>query len=279
MRWQWEIKPESAWFEWNWKEIWLYRHLLLRLIRRDFLTQYQQTLLGPAWVVIQPLVTVLLYVIIFDRVVGISTNETPPTLFYLSGIIIWNLFAESFSGTVYTFTANAPLFAKVYFPRLIIPFSVTASHIIRFFIQFLLFISFYLYNLYTGVVSFNLLYCLLAIPLAIVVSAGLGLGAGLALSVFLAKYRDLTNLIQLTVRLLMFATPVIYPLSIVPEKIKVFMVYNPLVPVIEFFRVAFLGQGTTSGIQVAYSVVSVIVIFFAGSILFNKMGSKLIDVV
>ena len=115
--------------------------------------------------------------------------------------------------------------------------------------------------------------------MAIVVSAGLGLGAGLALSVFLAKYRDLTNLIQLTVRLLMFATPVIYPLSIVPEKIKVFMVYNPLVPVIEFFRVAFLGQGTTSGIQVAYSLASVIVFFFAGSILFNKMGSKLIDVV
>jgi lipopolysaccharide transport system permease protein len=279
MRWQWEIKPESAWFDWNWKEIWNYRHLLLRLIRRDFLTQYQQTLLGPMWVVIQPLVTVLLYVIIFDRVVGISTNEAPPALFYLSGIIVWNLFAESFSGTVYTFTANAPLFAKVYFPRLIIPFSVTASHIIRFFIQFMLFAGFYIYSLYTGAVTFNPLYCVLSIPLAIVVSAGLGLGSGLALSVFLVKYRDLTNLIQLTIRLLMFATPVIYPLSIVPDKIKAVMVFNPLVPVIEFFRIAFLGHGTTSGVQLAYSVASVMVIFIAGSIVFNKMGAKLIDVV
>jgi lipopolysaccharide transport system permease protein len=279
MRWQWEIKPESHWFEWNWKEIWEYRHLLLRLIRRDFLTQYQQTLLGPVWVVIQPLVTVLLYVLIFDRVVRISTNDTPPTLFYLSGIIIWNLFAESFSGSVYTFSANATLFSKVYFPRLIIPFSVTASHIIRFFIQFALFLVFYVYYLYKGTVSFNPLYCFIALPLVFIVTSGLGLGLGLALSVFLAKYRDLTNLIQLTIRLLMFATPVIYPLSIVPENIQHIMIFNPLVPMIEFFRLAFLGEGLVTGIQLAYSGACMLLVFLFGTVLFNKMGAKLIDVV
>jgi lipopolysaccharide transport system permease protein len=279
MRWQWEIKPESHWFEWNWKEIWEYRHLLLRLIRRDFLTQYQQTLLGPVWVVIQPLVTVLLYVLIFDRVVRISTNDTPPTLFYLSGIIIWNLFAESFSGSVYTFSANATLFSKVYFPRLIIPFSVTASHIIRFFIQFSLFLIFYVYYLYKGTVSFNPSYCFIAVPLVFIVTSGLGLGLGLALSVFLAKYRDLTNLIQLTIRLLMFATPVIYPLSIVPENIQHIMIFNPLVPMIEFFRLAFLGEGLVSGIQLVYSGACMLLVFLFGTVLFNKMGAKLIDVV
>ncbi|WP_333820620.1 ABC transporter permease [Ohtaekwangia sp.] len=279
MRWQWEIKPDSAWFEWNWTEMWHYRHLLFRLIRRDFLTQYQQTLLGPIWVVIQPLVTVLLYVIIFDRVVGISTNDAPPILFYLSGIIIWNLFAESFSGSVYTFSANAPLFAKVYFPRLVIPFSITVTHIIRFFIQFGLFVIVYVFNLYKGTISFNFSYSLLALVLAVIVPAGIGLGAGLGLSVFLAKYRDLTNLIQLTIRLLMFATPVIYPLSIVPEKIRHAMVFNPLAPVVEFFRYAFLGEGMFTVIQILYSVGFAAGIFVLGAVLFNKLSDKLIDVV
>ncbi|HEY9045383.1 MAG TPA: ABC transporter permease [Ohtaekwangia sp.] len=279
MRWQWEIKPDSAWFEWNGKELWHYRHLLLRLIRRDFLTQYQQTLLGPVWVVIQPLVTVLLYVVIFDRVVGISTDHAPPVLFYLSGIILWNLFAESFSGSVYTFSANAPLFSKVYFPRLIIPLSVTATHIIRFFIQFALFLGIYVFYIYKGIVSFHPLYSILALTLGVVVPAGLGLGAGLALSVFLAKYRDLTNLIQLTIRLLMFATPVIYPLSIVPETIRRGMILNPLTPVVEFFRFAFLGEGMFSILQLGYSLGCVAAIFIFGAVLFNKMSAKLIDVV
>jgi lipopolysaccharide transport system permease protein len=279
MKWQWEIKPDTAWFEWNWKEIWDYRHLLFRLIRRDFLTQYQQTLLGPVWVVIQPLITVLLYVIIFDRVIGISTDEAPPALFYMAGIILWNLFAESFSGTVYTFSANAMLFSKVYFPRLIVPFSVTASHIIRFFIQFLLFLVFYGYNLYKGTVTFNAWYALVAVPVTVILTSGLGLGLGLTLSVFLAKYRDLANLIQLCLRLLMFATPVIYPLSIVPQGIRDIMVFNPLVPVVEFFRFAFLGEGIVSAVQLGYSAGCMTLIFLVGTILFNKMGGKLIDVV
>jgi lipopolysaccharide transport system permease protein len=279
MAWEWEIKPETSWLELNFKELWSYRHLLTRLIRRDFLTLYQQTLLGPAWVVIQPLMTVLMYVLIFDRIVGIPIHDVPPFLFYLAGVIVWNLFAETFNSTAFTFTTNASLFSKVYFPRLIIPFSITASHIIRFFIQFALFLAFYAYYIFQGTIAFNLM-ILAALPFAVVVVAMLGLGFGLGVSVFIAKYRDLGNLLQLTLRLLMFATPIIYPLSFVEnETIRHFMVFNPLAPMVEFFRYAFLGFGIFTIPQLIYSVVWSVMSFLAGTILFNKMGGKLIDVV
>lgn len=279
MAWEWEIKSETSWFELNLKELWSYRHLLTRLIRRDFLTLYQQTLLGPAWVVIQPLMTVLMYVLIFDRIVGIPIQNVPPFLFYLAGVIVWNLFAETFNSTAFTFTTNASLFSKVYFPRLVIPFSITVSHIIRFFIQFALFLLFYAYYIFQGTIDFNAM-ILVALPFAVTIVALLGLGFGLGISVFIAKYRDLGNLLQLTLRLLMFATPIIYPLSFVEnDTIRHFMVFNPLAPVVEFFRFAFLGFGIFSIPQLIYSVVWSVVSFLAGTILFNKMGGKLIDVV
>src|SRR5690606_9270150 len=212
------IKAEQSWFEFNWKELWSYRHLLLRLIRRDFLTLYQQTLLGPLWVILQPLLTVIMYVGIFDRVVKIPIGDLPPELFYLAGIIIWNLFAETFNSTAFTFTTNAALFSKVYFPRLIIPFSITASHLIRFSIQFCLFLVFYIYHIFSGNVNPNSIYILMAIPVTIIVVSTIALGAGLTCSVFIAKYRDLGNLLQLCLRLLMFATPVIYPMTFVENE-------------------------------------------------------------
>lgn len=280
MPWQWEIKPETAWLEMNWKELWSYRHLLLRLIRRDFLTLYQQTLLGPVWVVVQPLLTVITYVLIFDKLVGIPINGLPPFLFYLAGIIVWNLFSETFASTAFTFTTNATLFSKVYFPRLVIPFSITASHIIRFSIQLLLFLGFYFYHLVTGNITFQPLYILAALPFTMLVVSMLGLGFGLSFAVFIAKYRDLGNLLQLSIRLLMFATPIIYPFTMIENpEIRYFMSFNPLVPVVEFYRYAFLGFGTFTIPQLVYSLAWTIFAFVSGTVLFNKMGAKLIDVV
>lgn len=280
MKSQWEIKPETSWFEFNWKEFWSYRHLLGRLIRRDFLTLYQQTLLGPAWVIIQPLLTVATYIIIFDKVIEIPINDVPPVLFYLSGIILWNLFAETFTSTAFTFTSNAALFSKVYFPRLVIPFSVTASHLIRFFIQFGLFLVFYLYHVVTGSVNTPNGLALIAMPIVVAVVTLLGLGLGLCVSVFIAKYRDIGNLLQLSLRLLMFATPVFYPMSYVTnDQVQGLMKFNPLVPLIESFRYAFLGFGTFTIPHLLYSTFVALLIFLVGSLLFNRMGAKLIDVV
>lgn len=280
MAWHWEIKPETSWLDLNLKEVWNYRHLLLRLVRRDFLTQYQQTLLGPAWIVIQPLLTVVTYVLIFDRLVGIPIHGLPPFLFYLAGIIVWNLFAETFISTAFTFTTNATLFSKVYFPRLIIPLSVTASHMMRFMIQFLLFTGFYVFHLLKGNIVFQPFYVVAATLSTIVIVSLLALGLGMCLAVFIARYRDVGNLLQLAVRLLMFATPVIYPLSMIGNPdLRLAMAFNPLAPLVEFFRYAFLGYGEFSIALLLYSLFCAVFTFLIGTLLFNKMGSKLIDVV
>jgi lipopolysaccharide transport system permease protein len=279
MAWQWEIKPETSWLDINFKELWSYRHLLLRLIRRDFLTLYQQTLLGPLWVVIQPLMTVFMYVLIFDRVVGIPINNVPPLLFYLAGIVVWNLFAETFGSTAFTFTSNATLFSKVYFPRLVVPLSVCASHVIRFLIQFLLFLLFFLYHLFKGTIQPEVVEILIVFPFTILITSFMALGFGLGFAVFIAKYRDVGNLLNLAIRLLLFATPILYPFSFVPPELQKIMLLNPLVPVVELFRHAFLGYGAVSPEQIAYAIISTVVVFLGGTILFNKMGAKLIDVV
>jgi lipopolysaccharide transport system permease protein len=279
MAWQWEIKPETSWLDINFKELWSYRHLLLRLIRRDFLTLYQQTLLGPLWVVIQPLMTVFMYVLIFDRVVGIPINNVPPLLFYLAGIVVWNLFAETFGSTAFTFTSNATLFSKVYFPRLVVPLSVCASHVIRFLIQFLLFLVFFLYHLFKGTIQPDVVEILIVFPFTILITSFMALGFGLGFAVFIAKYRDVGNLLNLAIRLLLFATPILYPFSFVPPELQKIMLLNPLVPVVELFRHAFLGYGAVSPEQIAYAIISTVVVFLGGTILFNKMGAKLIDVV
>lgn len=276
--WDWSIVPDSSWFNWNGKELWAYRHLLLRLIRRDFLVHHQQTLLGPMWIVYQPIITLITYIFIFEKAVGLSTGGVPSYLFYFAGIIIWNLFSESFLGTAFTFTHNAQLFEKIYFPRMIIPLSVIATHLIRFGIQLALFallLSYFIvtkdFVVYPARWFPSLLTTIILVPC-------LGMGLGLVFSLLTAKYRDLVNIIHLGIRLLMFATPVIYPLSIVSSDIQNFVLLNPLTPVIEFFRYAFLGSGTFSYLQLLYSLVSMIILVVFGSMLFNKFGSKLQDV-
>lgn len=274
----WEIKPESYWFQWRLKELWEYRHLLFRLVRRDFLIHHQQTLLGPLWIVFQPIIMLVMYMLIFEKAVGLSTDGLPPALFYLSGIILYNLFAECFSGTSFTFIQNGQLFGKVYFPRLVIPLAVVLVNLIRFGIQFVIFLI-----LMLALEPGNLMqYPYRWIPsmvFAITITALIGLGLGLIFSILTAKYRDLVNVIHLIVRLMMFATPIIYPLSIVDENFRMWVYMNPLSSLVEFFRFGFLGQGTFTLYQLAYSAIFALILNLVGIMLFNKYGNKLQDVI
>jgi lipopolysaccharide transport system permease protein len=274
----WQIGPDTSWFHWRLKEVWDYRHLLLRLVRRDFLIHHQQTLLGPLWIIFQPMIMLVMYMLIFEKAVGLSTDGLPPALFYLSGIILYNLFAECFSGTAFTFIQNGPLFGKVYFPRLVIPLSVIAVNLARFGIQFMIFMIFMLMIDPGSIVQYPYRW-IVAMIVAISFTASIGLGLGLIFSILTAKYRDLVNVIHLIVRLMMFATPIIYPLSIVNEKFRFWVYVNPLSSLVEFFRYGFLGQGTFTLYQLAYSAVFAVMLNFIGIMLFNKYGNKLQDVI
>ena len=277
-KWTWEIKAESFWLQWEVPQLWRYRHLLLRLVRRDFLVHHQQTLLGPLWIVFQPLIILLTYLLIFEKAVGLSTDGIPPTLFYLSGIILWTLFSECFTGTAFTFIQNGQLFGKVYFPRLIIPLSVVVGNLIRFGIQFAMFFLMLLAIAPSRIINDPLRW-LICLVVCLALVSGLGLGLGLVFSILTAKYRDLVNVIHLIVRLLMFATPVIYPLSIVNPEMQTWVTLNPLCSVVELFRFGFLGEGTVTELQLLYSSVCAVILILAGSLLFNKSGNKLPDVI
>lgn len=259
-------------------QLWRYRHLLFRIVRRDFLIHHQQTLLGPLWIVVQPIIILVIYLLIFQKAVGLSTDGLPPTLFYLSGIILWTLFSECFTGTAFTFIQNGTLFGKVYFPRLIIPLSVVLVNLIRFAIQFSIFILILLFTDGSRLLQRPLEWTV-GLCFSILVVAGLGLGLGLVFSILTAKYRDLVNVIHLIVRLLMFATPVIYPLSIVNPEMRSWVNLNPLCSVVELFRFGFLGEGTFTEWQLLYSVTCTLLLILVGTLLFNKFGNKLQDVI
>lgn len=274
----WEIKAESYWLHWRFGQLWDYRHLLLRLVRRDFLIHHQQTVLGPLWIIFQPIVILITYVLIFDRAVGLSTDGLPPTLFYLPGIILWTLFAECFTGTAFTFQQNGTLFGKVYFPRVIMPLSVVLVNLARFGIQFFIFFIM-LGVLRPESILENPFRWLFSAMMSVGVIASIGLGLGLIFSIITAKYRDLINVIHLIVRLLMFATPVVYPLSIVPDGMRHWVTLNPLCAQIELFRFAFLGRGTFTSYEIIYGVAMAVALTVAGTMLFNKFGNKLQDVI
>jgi lipopolysaccharide transport system permease protein len=276
--WTWEIKHESYWLQWQLPQLWTYRHLLLRIVRRDFLIHHQQTLLGPLWIVFQPMIILVIYLLIFEKAVGLSTDGLHPTLFYLSGIILWTLFSECFTGTAFTFIQNGTLFGKVYFPRLIIPLSSVLVNFIRFGIQFTIFILILLTIDASRITDYPLRW-IACFFVSVGVVAGLGLGLGLVFSILTAKYRDLVNVIHLIVRLLMFATPVIYPLSIVHPEVRQWVTLNPLCSMVELFRFGFLGEGTFTEPQLLYSFSCMVVLILIGSLLFNKFGNKLQDVI
>jgi len=278
-KWDWNISAKTSFWSWGIDEIWSYRHLLFSLVRRDFLLNYQQTILGPLWILFQPLLTLVTYVLVFGKLVRLDIGNVPPTLFYFSGIVLWNFFSDSFGGTSNTFRDNAHIFSKVYFPRFIMPVSVISTHFLRFVVQLLLFIFLIAYYvLFRGfAVSYN--WWLLAFPFSIIFIGIIGLGLGLLFSVLTAKYRDIGNLVGVAIRLLMFVTPVIYPLATVPERVRWIVQINPLTPLFELFRLSLLGEGIVSVSQLLYSVLFMVVVFFGAILVFNKQGDKLIDVV
>jgi lipopolysaccharide transport system permease protein len=276
--WDWEISNRSSCRNWSVKELWAYRHLLFRFIKRDFLINYQQTLLGPLWVVLQPVLTLIVYVLVFSRWMGIDTGSTPPALFFLCGILLWGLFSDLFTGTAFIFTHYSSLYNKVYFPRLIIPFSVAGTHLLRFLIQLVLLVAVFVYYSIYRDFSFTFNFWLLILPLSILLTAIFALALGLIFCILTARYRDLSNIVHLGIRLFMFVTPVIYPVSLVPSGIRWFVQVNPLSALFEVFRYALLGQGLFTMWQLLYSAVFIIIVFFIALVWFNKQAIRLIDI-
>jgi lipopolysaccharide transport system permease protein len=277
--WEWEINARTTDWSWNIRELLSYRHLLFSLVRRDFLLSYQQTLLGPVWVLFQPIVTLITYVLVFGKLIGVSIGTLPPVLFYFSGIILWNFFQDSFTDSSGTFKQNMNLFSKVYFPRIIMPVSAITTQFLRFSIQLVLLILLITYYVIFKNFHVHLGIALLGVPLAF---AGVGLTSlslGLVFSILTAKYRDLSNMVSLITRLLMFVTPVIYPLASVPHDLHWVVVLNPLTSFFELFRLSLLGEGTVVLPYLAYSIIFTIIIFPAALWIFNKNGNKLIDVI
>lgn len=273
------IKPKGKLFEIDFKEIWRYRDLLVMFIKRDIVTQYKQTILGPTWYFIQPALTTIMYMVVFGGIAGISTDGLPQPLFYLAGIVLWQYFSECLNKTSATFTQNQHIFGKVYFPRLISPLSNVLSNLVRMSIQFLLFLIVYVYYVAVGVDVMPNVYALL-LPLLIVMLAGLSLGFGIIISSMTTKYRDLTILFTFIVQLWMYATPVIYPLSTISnEKIRMLMGINPLTSIFEAFKYGMLGVGQFSWSGLGYSFGFMVVLLLVGVVVFNKVQRSFMDTV
>ncbi|MEZ7527683.1 ABC transporter permease [Cloacibacterium normanense] len=276
--WTEEIKAESSLFAINFREIWHYRDLLFMLVKRDFITFYKQTILGPLWFIVQPLLTTLIFVILFGNIAKLSTDGIPQLAFYLAGITIWNYFAESLTKTSSVFTANASIFGKVYFPRLIMPLSIVASSLLKFAVQFALFILVVLY--YTFVAqSIQPNLWILFTPVLILLMALFALGVGMIFSSLTTKYKDLTFLLAFGIQLFMYITPVVYPSSALPEKFQILAKINPLSSIFECFRYAYLGTGTFTIADLLISTLVIVFLFFAGVLVFNKVEKSFMDTV
>ncbi len=274
------IQPKSGWFDLHLADLWRYRDLLWMFVIRDFVAVYKQTILGPIWFFIQPLLTTLTFTIIFSGVAKISTDGLPPLLFYLAGTTPWNYFATCLNKTSTTFKDNANLFGKVYFPRLITPLSIVVSTLIQFVIQFATLVIALLWNLFQGAdIHPNWGGILIGTPLLILMMGGLGLGFGIVISSLTTKYRDLAFLITFGVQLAMYATPVVYPLSTVPEKYRLWLELNPMTGVIEAFRTIYLGAGSFSWPLLGYSAGVTAGVLFIGIIIFNRVEKTFMDTV
>ena len=271
------IQPKNKWFEINFREIWEYRDLILIFVKRDIVSTNKQTVLGPLWFFLAPLFTVFIYTFVFNSIAGISTDGIPAPLFYLAGTTLWNYFQSCFMATTTTFSSNASLFGKVYFPRLVSPISTVISNLLKFFIQFGLFLCLWGYYYFKGVVHLNNI--VLLFPLLILLLAGISLGLGIIISSMTTKYRDLSYFISFGITLLMYVTPIIYPLSSIPEKFKFFIEYNPIAPVIEAFRYGFMGKGAFSLFDLGYSFIVMVVLLLVGIVLFNRTEKTFMDTV
>jgi len=278
--WDLVIEPRDNLFNLHLKEVWRYKYLLWMFVKRDLVSVYKQTILGPIWFFIQPILTTITYVVIFGGIAKISTDGLPRILFYLAGITIWNYFAETLSATSGTFVANAPIFGKVYFPRLVLPLSKIISGLIKFAIQFLLFLLAMMYYLIKGSdVHPDVGGIFIITPIVLFIMAGLGLGLGLILSSLTTKYRDLAFLIAFGIQLGMYATPVIYPVSAISSKYKWLIEANPMSSLVEAFRKVYLGAGELNWAWLGYSFISMIVIVVVGTIVFNRVEKTFMDTV
>jgi lipopolysaccharide transport system permease protein len=273
------IEPKSKWFQINLKEIWDYRDLILIFVRRDIVSSYKQTVLGPLWLFLGPIFTVFVYTFVFNGIAKISTDGIPAPLFYLGGTTLWNYFQTCFTGTSSTFRTNAGIFGKVYFPRLVSPISTVLSGVFKLGIQLLMFVCFYLYYFFQSDSTIEPNVSLFLLPVLIVLLGGMALGMGIIISALTTKYRDLTYFISFGVSLLMYATPVIYPVSAIPDLYKPVLALNPIAPVIETFRYSCTSFGSVNWNGLMYSTVFMVLSLTIGVLLFNRTEKTFMDTV
>ena len=274
------IKPSAGLFNLNLREVWAYRDLVFILARRDIVATYKQTILGPLWFLISPVLTVIVYMFVFGSIAGISTDGMPQAVFYLGGITLWNYFSSCFTATANTFTTNAQIFGKVYFPRIVAPMANVLSNMVKLFIQMLLFIGVLAYYLHQDNSTITLANEIYLLPVLILMMAGLSLGVGIVISSLTTKYRDFKNFIGFGVSLLMYASPVIYPISAVKDQgYGALLAYNPIAPIIETYRYIFTSQGSLDWNGLLVSGLATITILLLGLILFNRVERTFMDTV
>ena len=276
--WDLVIEPPKGWFDLHLRDLWRYRDLVGLFVRRDFVAVYKQTILGPLWHLIQPLLTTLMFTVVFGQIAGLPTDGIPQFAFYKAGTTVWSYFANCLTRTSNTFAANAGIFGKVYFPRMVVPASTVLSQLIAFAIQFGFFLCFYTYfRLHGAAIRPN--WAIGLLPALLLLMAGLGLGFGIVISSLTTKYRDLQVLVGFGVQLWMYATPVIYPLSTMPDRFRWLLVANPMTAVVETFRYGFFGVGTFSWAYLGYSAGFTVALLLAGLAVFNRVERTFMDTV
>jgi len=273
-----EITPNNSLFNLNLRELFAYKDLIYMYVKRDIVTVYKQTILGPLWFIIQPILTTIMFMFVFGNIAGISTDGIPGPLFYFSGIILWNYFSACLNTTSSTFTTNQAVFGKVYFPRLVVPVSVTISNLIKFLIQLAIFLIIYIIYAIKGATVAPNIYALLS-PILVLMCAGLALGFGIIFSSMTTKYRDLTFLLQFGIQLWMYATPIIYPLSTMPADKQWIFQLNPMTSIIETFKYGVIGSGVFSWGWLAYSFGFMLILLLLGIMIFNKVEKDFMDTV
>ena len=276
--WDMIIRPQRDWWDLHLDELWRYRDLIQLLVWRDFVAYYKQTILGPLWYIIQPVLTTVVFTVIFGNIAKLSTDGLPPFLFYMAGNTVWSYFSACLVSTSTTFTANAGIFGKVYFPRLSMPVSVVISNLISFGIRLAIFLLFLIYFMLTGA-DLHPNWWMLSLPLLALIMALMGLGFGIIISSLTTKYRDLQQLVGFGVQLLMYATPVIYPLSTLQGGWRWLILANPMTPIVEVFRLAFLGVSAIDPAWLLYSAAFTALVFLAGALIFNHVETTFMDTV
>lgn len=272
------ISPRGKWLDLNLRELWHYRDLIQLFVRRDFIALYKQTILGPVWFLLQPLFYTLVFTVIFGKIASIPTDGLPPVLFYMSGIVVWNYFSSCLTATSNTFIANAGIFGKVYFPRLTVPLSIVVTNMVTFFIQFTLFLAFLLFfSLRGSAIKPN--FFILLVPFLLVQMGILGLGFGILISSLTTKYRDLTFVVTFGVQLWMYMTPIVYPMSQIPERWQWLYALNPTAAIIETFRYAFLGAGSVKTLYLGISFGVTLCVLTTGMVLFRRIERTFMDTV